>query len=160
MGHERPHRLVLGEGLVHGLADDRLAVWRLDHRHAFWLRIQRICRQLLLGRCLHANGEAVNAGEGAVRKGHHLVTRQDQGQHAIEPREAYGAGHAVGVDVLGAPQLAQHLLGLDHAAQHIFLHVVGHAGLGEPLEHAGDPCSLALGQQQAFQGCQAADISS
>ena len=67
-------------------------------------------------------------------KAHDLVARQDQGQHAVEAREA-GAGDAVGVDILGAPQLAQHLLGLEHAAKHVFLHVVGDAGLGEALQH-------------------------
>ena len=68
-------------------------------------------------------------------KGHHLVAGQDQRQHAVEAREA-GAGDAVGIDVLGAPQLAQHLLGLEHAAEHVLLHVVGDACLGEAFEHA------------------------
>ena len=112
----------------------RLAVRRLDHHHAFRLRVQRIRRKLLGGRRLHADGQRVDAGEGAVGKGHDLVAGQDQRQHAIEPREAR-AGDAVGIDVLGPPQLAQHLLGFEHAAEHVLLHVIGDAGLGEALEH-------------------------
>ena len=103
--------------------------------HAFRLRVQRIRRQLLGGRGLHADGQRVDAGEGAVGKGHDLVAGQDQRQHAVEPRKAR-AGDAVGVDVLGPPQLAQHLLGFEHAAENVLLHVIGDAGLGEALQHA------------------------
>ena len=78
---------------------------------------------------------AVDAREGTVRESDDLVARQDQGQHAIEAGEA-GAGNAVGVNVLGAPQVAQHLLGFEHAAHDVFLHVVGDARLGEAFQHA------------------------
>ncbi len=101
----------------------------------FGFGFERVRGELFRGRCLHADGQRVDAREGAVRKRHHLVAGQDQRQHAIEAGEA-GAGDAVGVDVLGAPQLAQHLLGFEHAAQHVLLHVIGDAGLGEALEHA------------------------
>ena len=114
---------------------DRLAVWRVDHRHALRLRVKGIRRQLLRGGSLHADGQRVDAGEGAVGKGHDLVAGQDERQHAVEPRKAR-AGDAVGVDVLGPPQLAQHLLGFEHAAENVLLHVIGDAGLGEALQHA------------------------
>src|SRR5680860_1542774 len=93
MGHERPHRLVLGQRLVDGLSRDRLAVGRLDDGHTRGLRIEAVGGELILGGGLHADSEAVDAGEGAVREGHDLVARQDQAEHAIEPGEA-GAGHA------------------------------------------------------------------
>src|SRR6516164_5395095 len=59
-----------------------------------------------------------------------------------------GTGHAISVDVLGAPQLAQHLLGLEHAAEHVFLHVIGDASFGEAFEHTwiGVPRPWASGQ--------------
>src|SRR5690606_16030168 len=72
----------------------------------------------------------------AVREGNDLVARKDHREHAIEAREAR-AGHTERVDVLGAPELAQHLLGFNHAADDVLLHVVGHARLGEALENAG-----------------------
>ena len=101
----------------------------------FGFGLSEVGGKLLGGRGLHADGQRVDAGERAVRKRHDLVAGQDQRQHAIEAREAR-AGDAVGVDVLGAPQLAQHLLGFEHAAQHVLLHVIGDAGLGEAFEHA------------------------
>src|SRR5690606_17449975 len=53
---------------------------------------------------------------------------------AIEAGEA-GACDAEGVGVLGAPELAKHLLRFDHAAHDVFVHVVGDAGLGKALKH-------------------------
>ena len=156
MRHERPHRFVLGERLVHDLAGDRLAVRRLDHVHALRLRVETVGGELVLGGGLHADGEAIDAGEGAVREADHLVAGQDHRQHAVQPVEAR-AGHAVGVDVLGAPQLAQHLLGLEHAAQHVFLHVVGDAASWRNARARGDRCSLALGRRQEFRGYRAAE---
>ena len=63
------------------------------------------------------------------------ATLQDHREHAIDPAEARAA-HAVSVAVLGAPELAEHLLGLNHASQNVLLHVVGDACLGKAFEHA------------------------
>ena len=47
------------------------------------------------------------------------------------------ATDAVGIDVSGPPELTEHLLGLDHAAEDVLLHVVGQARLCEAFEHSG-----------------------
>ncbi len=135
MGHEGPHRLMLGEGLIDDVAGDRLAMRHLDNDDAFRFWVERIGGQLLARRGLHADGETIDAAERSIGEGHDRVAGEDHAQHAIEAAEAR-ATDAVGVDVLGAERRAQHMLGLDHAAQDVLLHVVGHAGLGEALEHA------------------------
>ena len=53
----------------------------------------------------------------------------------VEPAPA-GAGDAERMDVLGAEDLPQHLLALDHAPQHVRLHVVGDTGAREGVQNA------------------------
>ena len=75
MGHARPHRLVLGEGLVHDVAGDGFAMRRSDRNYVLRLWVLRIRSQILIRGCLHANSETIDGGEGAVGKSHDLIAR-------------------------------------------------------------------------------------
>ncbi len=80
--------LCCGERLFDGLARHRLAVRRLDDGHAGRLRVERVGGEFLGGRRLHADGQAVDAGERAVGEGDDLVARQDQRQHDSRGRRS------------------------------------------------------------------------
>ena len=82
------------------------------------------------------DGQPVDAREGPVDEHHDLVARHHGGEHHVQtapPR----AGDAEGVGVLGAHDLAQHFLALDHSAQHVAVHVIGKARPCIPREDAG-----------------------
>ena len=136
MRHEGPFRLVLGKGGGDGFAGDGLAVRDLDHRDGRGLRVERVGGELFGGGGLEAQGQRVDAREGAVGEGHDPVAGADRREHHVERRPA-GARNPEGVEVVGAPDVAQHQLAFDHAAQHVGLHVVGDPGGGEALQHAG-----------------------
>ena len=76
----------------------RLPVRGLDDGHARRLRVEGIGGQFLRRRGLHG-WFGYRCREDAVRVSDHLVSRQDQGEHAIEPGKA-DSGHAIGVDIL------------------------------------------------------------
>ncbi len=134
--HEGPHGLVLVQRRGHQVSGDGLPVGHLDDGDVRWTRVERIGGQVLPGRRLHADGQAVQAAEGAVDEGDHAVARQDGAERTIETAEARAAD-SVGVCVVGAEHLAQHELDLAHAAQHGGVHVIGHAGPSDPLEDRG-----------------------
>jgi len=127
---------MLCEDRLDEFSRDGLAVRHLDHRHGSRVWIERVGFKLGGRRGADADRQRVDAGEGPVGEGHDPVARLDRGEHHVE-RGPAGAGNAEGVGVLGAPDLAQHVLAFDHAAQDVGLHVIGGPGGGEAREDAG-----------------------
>ena len=134
MCHCGPLGLVLGQcGLDHAAGHGH-AVRHIDDDDRGRFRVQRVERQFGGSGGLHTHGQPVDAREGPVGEDHDLVARHHGTEHHVQAAPP-GSGDAKGVHVLRAPDLAQHVLALDHATQDVAMHVVGKTRPGISRQH-------------------------